>query len=579
MDGAGPAATTATTAAATMRPPAESGAATATVSAASPVLEMVGVSRRFGATQALEGVSLALVPGEIHALLGENGAGKSTLIKIMTGVVQPDMGEVRLDGRPVRIGSSQDAQRLGVAAIYQEPMIFPDLSVAENVFIGHRDRGAVVDRRRMEREANEVFARLGVKLDVGEPARGLTLAEQQTVEIAKAISLRVRVLIMDEPTASLSAHEVARLFRIVANLKQQGVAVLFISHRMEEVFEIADRVTILRDGRRISTTPRAELTPAQAIRGMVGREVVELFKRQRRAAPGPVRLAVRDLRREGVFDGISFEVRAGEVLGFAGLVGARRTDVGLALFGIAPADGGAVELDGRPVTIASPRDAMRLGIAYSTEDRRQLGLVLPLSIAANISLPSLPRFLSPAGLLKRAEEKRAAEGFRQKLAIRAPSVETPAAALSGGNQQKVVISKWLETTPKVLILDEPTRGIDVGAKVEVHHLVDDLAAQGMAIVLISSDLPEVLAMSDRILVMREGRQMAVLDHAEATQEKVLAAAMGQSAGDVLPAGDGLDRAAAAAAMAAIDELVAGGAPAGVGSGGHGGASGADGGRP
>ena len=496
-----------------------------------PVLEMVGVSKAFGATQALADVSLDLRPGEIHALLGENGAGKSTLIKIMTGVQQPDSGELRIDGKPVRVSSSQDAQRLGVAAIYQEPMIFPDLSVAENIFIGHRDRGRIVDHRRTEREAAAVLARLGVRLDVGEPARGLTLAQQQTVEIAKAISLDVRVLIMDEPTASLSAHEVGQLFRIVETLRQQGVAVLFISHRMEEVFQIADRVTILRDGRWVSTTPRDELTPAAAIAGMVGREVVELFHRERRQ-PGPVRLSVRDLRREGVFHGIDFDLRAGEVLGFAGLVGARRTDVGLALFGIAPADGGEIVLDGEPVRIASPREALARGIAYSTEDRRQLGLVLPLSVAANISLPSLPRFLGPLGLLRREQERETAEGYRRRLRIRTPSVETPAAALSGGNQQKVVISKWLETAPKVLVLDEPTRGIDVGAKVEVHQLVDELAAQGMAIILISSDLPEVLSMSDRVLVMREGRQTAVLERGEATQERVLAAAMGQPA-DVL----------------------------------------------
>jgi rhamnose transport system ATP-binding protein len=492
-----------------------------------PVLEMRRVSKRFGATQALDDVSLALLPGEIHALLGENGAGKSTLIKIMTGIEQPDSGEIWIDGEPARIASPQDGQRLGVAAIYQEPMIFPDLSVAENIFIGHHDRGKFVDRRRMERDAETTLARLGVQLDVGSPARGLTLAEQQTVEIAKAISLDVRVLIMDEPTASLSAHEVQRLFRIVMALRRQGVAVLFISHRMEEVFEIADRVTILRDGRWISTTPRGDLTPAAAIRGMVGRELLDLFQR-RRHDPGAVRLAVRDLRREGAFSGVSFDLHAGEVLGFAGLVGARRTDVGLALFGIAPADGGVIELDGVPVKIGSPRDAMARGIAYSTEDRRQLGLVLPLSIAANISLPSLPRFLSPFGFVRRSEERAAAEAFRTRLRIRAPSVETPAAALSGGNQQKVVISKWLETKPKVLILDEPTRGIDVGAKLEVHQLVDNLAAEGMAIILISSDLPEVLAMSDRILVMREGRQMAIFDQREATQERVLAAAMGQA---------------------------------------------------
>jgi rhamnose transport system ATP-binding protein len=520
-----------------------------------PVLEMTQISKSFGATQALEDVSLALYGGEIHALLGENGAGKSTLIKIITGIQQQDAGEIFIDSTPVQVGSSQVAQRLGVAAIYQEPMIFPDLSVAENIFIGHRNRGKIVDRRRMEREAREVLARLDVQLDVGEPARGLTLAEQQTVEIAKAISLDVRVLIMDEPTASLSAHEVRQLFRIVAALKQEGVAILFISHRMEEVFEIADRVTILRDGRWISTTPRSELTPAAAIRQMVGREVQELFRRERRQ-PGEVRLAVRNLQREGRFQNVSFEVRAGEVLGFAGLVGAGRTDVGLALFGIAPADGGEIELDGKRITIGNSHEAMAQGIAYSTEDRRQLGLIMPLSIAANISLPSLPRFLSPAGLVRRGEERETAESFRKRLSIRAPSVETPASSLSGGNQQKVVISKWLETNPKVLILDEPTRGIDVGAKVEVHQLVDDLAARGMAIILISSDLPEVMAMSDRILVMREGRQMAIFEHREATQEKVLSAAMGQAA-DLFPDEEGIDRAAAIEAMAVIDQLVAG----------------------
>ncbi|MEZ4563199.1 MAG: sugar ABC transporter ATP-binding protein [Thermomicrobiales bacterium] len=498
---------------------------------AAPILEMVHISKSFGGTQALEDVSLQLYSGEIHALLGENGAGKSTLIKIMTGIQQQDSGEMRIDGQQVRVASSQDAQRLGVAAIYQEPMIFPDLSVAENIFIGHTNRGKIVDRRRMEREAEAVLARLDVNLDVGEPARGLTLAEQQTVEIAKAISLDVRVLIMDEPTASLSAHEVRRLFRIVASLKRQGVAVLFISHRMEEVFEISDTITVLRDGRWISTLPRAEMTPALAIRQMVGREVRELFHREQRE-PGRVRLSVRDLSREGRFRNVSFDLRAGEVLGFAGLVGAGRTDVGLALFGVAPADSGVIELDGNAVTIGSPQAAMAMGIAYSTEDRRQLGLVLPLSISSNITLPSLPRFLNRAGLVKRYAERSTAEEFRERLRIRTPSVDAPTGSLSGGNQQKVVISKWLETNPQVLILDEPTRGIDVGAKVEVHQLIDELASKGMAIIMISSDMPEVLAMSDRVLVMREGRQMAIFDQRDATQERVLAAAMGQSDGDL-----------------------------------------------
>ncbi len=518
-----------------------------------PLLEMRAVSKRFGATQALSGVSLALRRGEVHALLGENGAGKSTLIKIMTGVQSPDSGEMLLDGQPIRLASSQDAQRFGIAAMYQEPMIFPDLTVAENIFIGHRNRGKIVDRRRMEREARAVLDRLGVQTEVDEPARGLTLAEQQTVEIAKAISLDVRVLIMDEPTASLSAHEVRRLFRIIDNLKAQGVAILFISHRMDEVFEISDTVTILRDGQWISTRPRAELTPRTAIRDMVGRQVVEIFQRTRNE-PGDVRLKVDGLSKSGAFDDISFEIHAGEVLGFAGLVGARRTDVGLALFGIAPAERGTVELDGQPIRVTNPRQAMDLGIAYSTEDRRQLGLIMPQSIANNIVLPSLPRFLSQFGLVKRQEEDDVAETYRQLLKIRAASVDVPAAALSGGNQQKVVISKWLETHPKVLILDEPTRGIDVGAKVEVHQLIDELAGQGMAIMLISSDLPEVLAMSDRILVMREGHQMAILDRGEATQERVLAHAMGQA--------PELEDRDARAALRAVDALI----DAGSGSG-------------
>jgi len=493
---------------------------------AAPILEIRSVSKRFGSTQALDGVSLALQPGEIHALLGENGAGKSTLIKIMTGVQQPDAGEILVDGQLVRIGSALDGQALGIAAIYQEPMIFPDLSVAENVFIAHRDRGRIVDRRQMHRDAQAVLDRLGVRLDVGQPARGLTLAEQQTLEIAKAISLRVRVLIMDEPTASLSAHEVRRLFRIIAALRREGVAILFISHRMEEVFEIADRVTVLRDGRWISTRQVSDVTPDLAIRDMVGRVLEDLFRRTP-TEPGEVVLDVRDLGRDGAFSGVSFTVRAGEVLGFAGLVGARRTDVGLALFGIAPADTGEVRLDGQSITVTSPQQALERGIAYTTEDRRELGLIFPLSIAANISLPTLRRYLSRVGLVRRAAEDASAGAFKDRLKIRAATVKAPVGTLSGGNQQKVVLSKWLNTRPRVLILDEPTRGIDVRSKAEVHQIIDELAHEGMAIILISSDLPEVLATSDRILVMREGRQMAIFDRTEATQERVLAAAMGR----------------------------------------------------
>jgi rhamnose transport system ATP-binding protein len=332
---------------------------------------------------------------------------------------------------------------------------------------------------------------------------------------------------MDEPTASLSAHETRRLFGIITALRREGVAILFISHRMEDVFQIADRITVLRDGRWISTRLAGEVTPASAIRDMVGRTMGDLFRRTPTQL-GDVVLEVRNLAREGAFSGISFAVRAGEVLGFAGLVGARRTDVGLALFGIAPADAGEVRVDGRVLAIRNPQDALQGGIAYTTEDRRQLGLLFPLSIAANITLPTLRRYLSRFGLVRRSAEAAAASGFKERLRIRTRSVDTPAGQLSGGNQQKVVLSKWLNTRPRVFILDEPTRGLDVGAKAEVHQIIDELAHEGLAIILISSELPEVLAMSDRILVMREGRETGVFAKAEATQERLLAAAMGQT---------------------------------------------------
>ena len=491
-----------------------------------PVLEMQHISKRFDATQALEDVSLALYPGEVHALIGENGAGKSTLIKIMTGVHRPDTGEIRLDGKPVHIANSQAAQTLGIAAIYQEPMVFPDLNVAENIFISHRSRGMVVNHGKMAREAEAILAELDVKLDVRMPARGLTLAAQQAVEIAKAISLKVRVLIMDEPTASLSAHEVEQLFRLVNSLRSQGVAVLFIGHRMEEVFRIGDRVTVLRDGKWISSRPRSEVKREQVIREMVGREVGDFFAKTQ-VTPGPVLMSATGLAKEGAFAGVSFDIRQGEVLGFAGLIGARRTDVGLALFGIEPADAGSITFEGSPVAIRHPDDAMRLGIAYVTEDRRGLGLSLPMSITSNISLPTLRRYLTGLGLVRRKQETGTAEEYRQRLMIRTPSVDLEVGKLSGGNQQKVMLSKWLNARPKLLILDEPTRGIDVRAKAEVHHIINDLAQEGLAIILISSDLPEVLAMSDRVLVMREGRQMGIFDRADATQEAIMTAAMGQ----------------------------------------------------
>jgi rhamnose transport system ATP-binding protein len=491
-----------------------------------PVLAMRGICKRFGATRALEDVSLELRRGEVHALVGENGAGKSTLIKVMTGIYPPDEGEVLVDGEPVSLRSAADAQRLGIAAIYQEPLIFPDLSVAENIFIGHQDQGPVVRWRQMCADAEAILARLDVHIDPRISAsEGLPVATQQAIEIAKAISQDVRVLIMDEPTAALSAHEVERLFRQVRQLRDAGVAVLFISHRLDEVFEIADRVSVFRDGRHVSTDARDEVTRPRLIAAMVGRQMSDFYARHDHNA-GEVILRVRDLGRTGKFAGVSFDLRRGEVLGLAGLVGAGRTDIALALFGIAPAETGTIEIDGQPVSIATPRQALDQGIAYLSEDRRHVGLSLPQSVTANITLPSLRRYVSRLGLVNGAAERSAAERFRRQLSIRTAGLSQPVGLLSGGNQQKTMLAKWLNTEPAVLILDEPTRGIDVGAKADVHQIIDELARSGMAIVLISSDLPEVLAVSDRVLVMREGEQTGMFDRSEATQERVMTAAVG-----------------------------------------------------
>ncbi|MEM7800238.1 MAG: sugar ABC transporter ATP-binding protein [Chloroflexota bacterium] len=492
-----------------------------------PLLIVDSISKRFGSTQALDNVSLSLYPGEVHALLGENGAGKSTLIKILTGVYQADRGILTLDGDAVTIKNSFDAQALGVAAIHQEPMIFPDLNVAENIFISHRNRGTFVNWGRMYREAEAILAKLDVTLDVRSSARGLTLAAQQIVEIAKAISLNVRVLIMDEPTASLSAHESEQLFSLVNTLRDQGVAIVYISHRMEEVFTLADRISILRDGVLVRSEMASDLSTDEAIQAMVGRELGEMITRTENET-GQTTVSVKQLGKAGVFEGLTFNVKQGEVLGFAGLVGSRRTDVGLALFGIEPADSGSIEFEGKTIEIKTPQQAVDLGIAYVTEDRRGLGLSIPMAITSNITLPLLAEYAARLGLIDQQAEVATAEAFRKRLNIRTPSVVTAVGDLSGGNQQKVMLSKWLNIKPKLLILDEPTRGIDVGAKAEVHHIINQLAAEGIAIIMISSDLPEVLAMSDRILVMREGRQMAVLDGRSATQERIMVAAMGQA---------------------------------------------------
>jgi rhamnose transport system ATP-binding protein len=491
------------------------------------VLELRHISKSFASTAALADMSWHVKAGEVHAVVGENGAGKSTLIKIITGVYQPDEGEILVAGKSVAIPNTQFAQQLGIAAIFQEPMVFPDLDVAENIFISHRKFGMLMNWRKLYADADELIDRIGVTLDVRRAASGLTLAEQQTVEIARALSLNVKVLIMDEPTASLSAHEVDRLMDIVAALKARGVAVIYISHRLEEVFRIADRVTVLRDGKHISTNPVKRVSQSTMISDMVGRAIDQFALKKAANAHGAKMLAVKNLQRDGIFSDVSFDLHSGEVLCLAGLIGSKRTDVGLALFGIAPAQSGKIEIAGKPVTISSAQQAMGHGIAYVSEDRRKLGLAMTMPIFANISLPSLKKFLRVFGLIDRSSEYAMAENYRDQLTIRSPNVSIDVGKLSGGNQQKVMLAKWLETKPRILIFDEPTRGIDVGAKAEVHNIIRELAKQGVAILVISSDLPEVLALADRILIMREGRQMGIFDISKATQENVMALATGQ----------------------------------------------------
>jgi rhamnose transport system ATP-binding protein len=493
------------------------------MSIAAPVIAAHDLTKAFGGVQALRGVHLEVFGGEVHALLGENGAGKSTLIKILTGVHQPDAGTIQLNQRPVRFAGTRDALDQGVAAIYQEPSLFPDLDIAENIFIGRQPlRARQVDWAAMYHEASTLLARLGLRLDPRTRARDLSVAQMQLVEIARAISVHARVLIMDEPTSSLTQREVDELFTVVRQLRTEGTAIVFISHRLEELFALADRVTVLRDGAYVGTEPMAGVTTDQLIRMMVGRDVADLFPKRSVPIGAPV-LRVQNLSVPGRFAPVSFEVRQGEIVGMAGLIGAGRTEVAEAIFGAVPAQSGMIELDGKPVTIRSPADALALGIGYVPEDRKLHGLILQLSIAHNITLPVLHRFTRFGWLQQRAERVQATQDAA-RLEVKMASVDQPAGQLSGGNQQKVVLAKWLGTQPRLLILDEPTRGIDVGTKAAVHELMVQLAAAGMAILMISSELPEVLGMSDRILVMREGRITGEFTRAEASQERLMQAA-------------------------------------------------------
>jgi rhamnose transport system ATP-binding protein len=491
------------------------------------VLELRHAAKAFGAVQALADGSIELRAGEAHALLGENGAGKSTLVKILAGVYQFDSGTLLIDGQPVTLSSPAAARDAGIAVIYQEPTLFPDLTVAENIFMGRQPlrAGRRIDGKAMRAEAARVFAGLGVTLDPARVCRGLSIADQQIVEIGKALSLDARVIVMDEPTAALSAAEVARLFEVVATLRARGAAVLFISHRLEEVFAICQRVTVMRDGRHVMTEIMAGLTGDDLVRAMVGRDMPVRTDAQR-TAPGEQVLTVEHLTREGVFTDISFNVRAGEIVALAGLVGSGRSEVARAIFGIDKYDGGTVCVSGRKLRRASPTEAMAAGIGFVPEDRRQQGLVMDMSVQQNMALASLGR-LRRGGLISSGAERTFATDWSVRLRIKYGKLTDPVARLSGGNQQKVVLGKWLGRRPALLIVDEPTRGIDIGTKAEVHRLLGQLAGDGVAILMISSELPEVLQVGDRVLVMREGRLAAELDHAEATEERIIAAATGQ----------------------------------------------------
>ncbi len=488
-----------------------------------PLMHVAGVSKGFPGVQALVDIDLEIRGGEVHAIVGENGAGKSTLMKILAGIYQPDAGSLQVDGHVVQLSGPRQAMALGIGMIHQELNLAPNLSVAENIFLGRAPtRLGLVDWRRLDLQTRLLLERLGIELDGRASVEDLSVARQQMVEIAKALSLNARIIIMDEPTSALTERETATLFQIIGRLKAEGVAVVYISHRLEEIFRIADRVTVLRDGRLVNSLLVADTTPALLIGMMVGRELTALYPKEPVEIGAPV-LEIRSLSRAGVLHDISFVLYQREIVGLAGLVGAGRTELVRAIFGVDPIDSGEVLIDGRVVHIRGPREAIRRGIGFVTEDRKLHGLVLGMTVRENATLASLSE-IGRLGLIDFARERTMAADYVRQLDIRAPSVEQEVNNLSGGNQQKVVLAKWLATRPRILILDEPTRGIDVGAKAEVHALMSRLAAAGVSILMISSELPEIMGMSDRILVVRQGRISAEFTRQGASQEKILAAA-------------------------------------------------------
>ena len=503
-----------------------------------PILEMRGIGKRFPGVVALERVSLEVRPGEVVALIGENGAGKSTLMKILGGVHQPDEGEILIEGKPTRINSVADAIALRIGFIHQELNVLENLDVAGNIFLGREPRRgrffSRLDRRKMHAEAGVYLQRLGLNVPTDTPLSRLSIAQQQMVEIAKALSQEARILIMDEPTSSLTLSETERLMAVVKELRAQGVSIIYISHRLGEVKELADRVVALRDGRNAGTLAREEVTHDRMVRMMVGRDI-KSFYTHGAGGEGRSLFGVRELRtRRYPQHAVTFDLREGEILGLAGLVGAGRTEVAQAVFGAEPPVGGTLTLRGEAVVVRSPRDAIRHGIYLVPEDRRRCGLNVEELIRKNVTLPALHRYAS-AGVVRAGEERKVSQRVCDELGVKAPSVEVRAGNLSGGNQQKVVLAKWLSLDPKVLIFDEPTRGIDVGAKAEIYELMRRLASRGVAVLMISSDMEEVLGVSDRVAVMHEGRLTGILDRADCTEEAVMRLAVGHTDGGEVPA--------------------------------------------
>jgi rhamnose transport system ATP-binding protein len=497
---------------------------------APPLLRLTGLVKHYGAVRALRGVSFDLHPGEVHALVGENGAGKSTLIKIITGAEQADSGTLRIAGRDVPHIDPASARALGLAAIYQQPSLFPHLTVAENIALSLEPGGAwrPIDWKRRREAAAAMLARVGATIDPWRTVETLSMPEQQIVEIAKAIGANARIVVMDEPTASLTTQEVERLFQVIGRLRESQVGVIYISHRLEEIFAVADRITVLRDGLTVDTRAAAAVERGELIRLMVGREISTVFPKEAIEIGGPVLEIAGLTSAVAGIQGVTLTVRRGEILGIAGLVGSGRTELARTLFGLTPAEAGTIRLNGTTLRIGSPADAIRARIAYVPEDRRQHGVVLDMSIAANTTLASLDA-VSRRGLIDRGRERASAQEYVDRLRIKTPSVLAETGTLSGGNQQKVALARWLSTSPAVIILDEPTQGVDVGSKAEIHALMQMLAARGLAIMRISSELPEILGMSDRIAVMHRGTIRGVLDRADATQSTIMALALAQPA--------------------------------------------------